>query len=120
MKQLDINTSSHSFEKQAIVVKGALERLKEIQNCVGDETLFNLKMLNKSFNITKGAVIKKWLKGRVASPRISLQLQKALQDGFRKSTSVQKGIIETDEADELAAVLAQDLILVEYMWSVWM
>lgn len=111
LRQLDINTSSHSFKEQTIVVKGALERLKEIQNCVGDVTLFNLKMLNKSINITKGSVIKRWLNDRVASRKS--QLQKALQDGFRKSTSVQKGIIDTDEADELAAVLTQDLILVE-------
>ena len=112
LKQLDINTSSHSLKRQPFVVQGALETLKNIQNCVDDPTLFNLRMLNKSLNITKGAVIKRWLNDRVVSN--GSHLQKAdLQEAYRKSTSVQNGIIDVDEADELAVILAKDLTVAE-------
>ena len=112
LTQLDINTCSHSMKSQAFVVQGALEKLKHIQNCVGDPTLFNLKMLHKSLNITKGSVIKHWLNDRLASQGSHLK-KTDLRDAYRKSASVRDGIIDRDEADELAAILAKDLILVE-------
>ena len=51
---MDLSHTSASFnlKNQPQVVQNALLPLKRIQNCVDDETLFNLKMLNKSLNST--------------------------------------------------------------------
>ena len=112
LKQLDINTSSTSFKKQPSVVEGALKKLKNIQNCVDDPTLFNLKMLNKSLNITKGSVIKQWLNDRL-TPTGSHLKKADLRVAYLNSSSVQDGIIDRDEAYELAAILANNLVCVE-------
>ena len=112
LTQMDISTTSHNLKKQPFVVQGALEPLKSIQNCVDDPTLFNLRMMNKSLNITKGAVIKRWLDDRVKHSGAHLQ-EADLRNAYHKSASVQNGIIDIDEADRLARVLAKDLVIAE-------
>jgi hypothetical protein len=102
------------------VVQNILLPLKKIQNCDKDETLFNLKMMNKSLNITKGAAVKHWLEDRVVTASKSPTSTSGarfnhldLQQAYRKSSAVKNGIIDPDEADTLADILQRQLIIVE-------
>jgi hypothetical protein len=115
LKELTLSDASSSMRLngQPIVVQNALRDIKALQNCTNDDTLFNLKLLSKSLNITKGHVIAHWLDSRraaIAAPHLN---RVDLCDAFRRSAACTRGDIEQDEADALAAVLQRQLINVE-------
>jgi len=115
LKELTLSDASSSMRLngQPIVVQNALRDIKALQNCTNDDTLFNLKLLSKSLNITKGHVIAHWLDSRraaIAAPHLN---RVDLRDAFRRSAACTRGDIEPDEADALAAVLQRQLINVE-------
>jgi hypothetical protein len=96
------------------VVKSTLEGLYGVQNCCGaedDGTFFNLRLLDKSLNITKGGVVKNWLDGRYAGGEAAALT--GLRAGFRQSTAVRANVISVEEGEELAAALRAAMAGVE-------
>jgi hypothetical protein len=96
---------------QPFVVVNALRPIKEIQNCEGVEyNCFNLRLMSKSLNITKGQAITRWIESRLKwsegkpFPRIDLQ------DAFRKCKALKNGEISESEAAKLAAEIQKSLI----------
>jgi len=102
--------ASRTAQQSKVVISG-LEHLFRIQNCVEDPTLFNLRLMDKSLNITKGGVIKNWLDGRYAGGEASFLT--GLRAGFRKSTAVRSHLISEEEGDDLAVTLHSALSRVE-------
>ena len=111
LRQLDLSGTSaaDNLRSQPQVVQNALHDIKGIQNCTNDETLFNLKLLNKSLNITKGHAIHRWLDSRSHATEAKHLGRVELRDAYRRSAACTRGEIDHDEADELAARLSRHL-----------
>ena len=92
-------------------VRSGLEGLYGVQNCVDDPTFFNLRLLDKSLNITKGGVVRNWLEGRYAGG--DSRALTGLRAGFRQSTAVRGRVITVEEGDELAGALQRAMAAVE-------
>ena len=93
------------------LVRSGLEGLFAVQNCTGDGSFFNLRLLDKSLNITKGGVVRNWLEGRYAGGEAAGLT--GLRAGFRQSSAVRAGVITGEEGDELAAALRAAMGAVE-------
>lgn len=106
-----VDLQASRTHQQSHVVCAGLEPLFRIQNCVEDASLFNLRLMDKSLNVTKGGVIRNWLEGRYAGGEASVLT--GLRAGFRKSTAVRSGLISQEEGDDLAANLHAALARVE-------
>jgi hypothetical protein len=93
------------------LVRSGLEGLFAVQNCTADASFFNLRLLDKSLNITKGGVVRNWLEGRYAGGEAAGLT--GLRAGFRQSSAVRAGVITAEEGDELAAALRAAMGAVE-------
>ena len=112
LRQLDLSGSSaaDNLRSQPQVVQNALHDIKGIQNCTNDDTLFNLRLLNKSLNITKGHAIHRWLDSRSHAGEAKHLGRVELRDAYRRSAACTRHEIDHDEADELAARLSRHLV----------
>jgi hypothetical protein len=99
---------------QPFVVVNALRPIKEIQNCDGDGyNCFNLRLMSKSLNSTKGHAIKRWIESRQKwseGKPLPHNVRVDLQDAFRTCKALENGEIDRKEADDLAAELQKSLI----------
>jgi hypothetical protein len=100
--------------EQPNVVQNALRPIKEIQNCDGVEyNCFNLRLMSKSLNITKGKAITRWIESRQKwseGKPLPHNVRVDLQDAFGTCEALKNGEIDRTEADDLAAELQKSLI----------
>ena len=113
LTDLDMDGSCTRINKQPHVVRNALGPIFVIQNCIGDETCFNLRLISQSLNKTKGHVITEWIKSRNKSQDYLTLNHLPLQDAFRKCQALKDGEIDQADADELAAALQESLVKAE-------
>ena len=115
LKELNMGGSPRSMHinrtsEQPFVVQNALKPIKQIQNCEGDEyNCFNLRLMSKSLNITKGKAITRWIESRQKWSEGKPLPRVDLQDAFGKCTALKNGEIEESEALKLAAELQKSL-----------
>ena len=99
---------------QPFVVVNALRPIKEIQNCDGDGyNCFNLRLMSKSLNSTKGHAIKRWIESRQKwseGKPLPHNVRVDLQDAFRTCKALENGEILPEEVKCLAAILRKSLI----------
>lgn len=98
-----------SSQPKGGVAYNALRPLFNIQNCVDDASLFNLRLLDGSLNSTKGHVFHAWLNDRRAGAVKRLELREA----FSRSQAHADGRIDDDLVAELATALESELRIVE-------
>ncbi len=98
-----VDLSSARTHQPSGVVRSGLEALYNAQNCVDDASFFNLRLMDKSLNVTKGNVVKEWLAGRYAGGEAARLT--GLRAGFRQSSAVRSALISPEEGDDLAAAL---------------
>ena len=116
LTQLKMDGSSRSMHinrtsEQIFVVQNALKPIKQIQNCEGDEyNCFNLRLMSKSLNITKGHAITRWIESRQKWSEGKPLPRVDLQDAFGKCTALKNGEILPEEVKCLAAILRKSLI----------
>jgi hypothetical protein len=109
-RSMHINRTS----EQIFVVQNALRPIKEIQNCDGVEyNCFNLRLISKSLNITKGKAITRWIESRQKwseGKPLPHNVRVDLQDAFRTCKALENGEILPEEVKCLAAILRKSLI----------
>ena len=119
LKDLNMGGSPRSMHinrtsEQPFVVQNALKPIKQIQNCEGDEyNCFNLRLMSKSLNITKGKAITRWIESRQKwseGKPLPHNVRVDLQDAFGTCEALKNGEIDRTEADKLAAELQKSLI----------
>lgn len=100
---------------QGPAVQSALRPLYNIQNCVGDEELFNLKLLDGSLNITKGHIFHTWLDARRdgRGARGSGGGGLDLYESFRRCKAFKDGRVDEDTVAALASSMERELRVVE-------
>ena len=107
LSSIDINVGSDVLSRQPMVVRHFLSPLYKVQNCVGDQTLFNLRLLDDSLNETKGQTVKNFIQSRYNSKKDHV----GLRSGFRACAAVKDGRITREDADELATKLSKEMAL---------
>jgi len=105
LSSIDINIGSDVLSRQPMVVRNFLSPLYKVQNCVGDQTLFNLRLLDDSLNETKGQTVKNFIQSRYNSKKDHV----GLRSGFRECAAVKDGRITREDADELATKLSKEM-----------
>lgn len=90
--------------RQAAVVQAVLDPVFRIQNCVGDATLFNLRLMPQALNSTKGHVFTDWVATRRAGggDAGAGDLGALLERGFRRSAAAERAELDAADAEDLA------------------
>jgi hypothetical protein len=108
LSTVDINVQSDVLSRQPIVVKNFLTPLYSVQNCSGDPTLFNLRLLDDSLNETKGQVVKSFISSRYDDATHNRE-KYGLRSYFRECAAVKDGRFSKEDADDLASIISKDM-----------